>query len=377
MGNIFVGPSYPTAGKQFGKIEFGAPESKELSREQRQRVREETKMTAELEAKKYNHDIWAMITDVKLPTSRAGARQKTQLGSDIMIDALAEAAKEAKANICYAQIELSTQVHPSRTQAEARVDYKIVVDADNAKWLTAENCDHRFTFVYLYSRFHANALVIDHRLKFIEHFEPHGEGAAIVQTPEKYARGVKTAIEEFRQTYLPDYKLVPFHEICPNLGPQSHEFPGKWERLGVEQKAGFCVAWSGMFIHLRMLNPNIPGKHIGEFMNMAGMDPLVVGEKLRSLKTTDEKYDWISQQNYDRIAKYVVWAEEHSPIFKKGVAEWVRDRPPEGEFVQREFRRGRGGTAMITVAPGYGNYYVLEGRKIPKRRHVLPAPRLS
>lgn len=97
---------------------------------------------------------------------------------------------------------------------------------------------------------HSGALLIDHRRKIIERFEPNGP-----DTSEQFAY-VETLLPIVMARLLPGYRVEPPSSACPVLvfGPQSLSAEGRDKKTG--ENVGYCVCWSFLYLMLRLLNPN-------------------------------------------------------------------------------------------------------------------------
>lgn len=116
-----------------------------------------------------------------------------------------------------------------------------------------QNKNKRFiaiTFnVQLITFSHANIILIDNKNKNIEFFEPHGH-----KEEESTLEGIKGAylqksksIKKFIDKILPDYKFINVSEIFKQEGFQ----------MKYDARHGYCVTWSILYSHYRLLNPDI------------------------------------------------------------------------------------------------------------------------
>lgn len=124
------------------------------------------------------------------------------------------------------------------------------------------NKSARFIFFTLILRFrnmnHANIVVIDLEKETLERFEPHGATFFFDKNSQKDNKNVNNIMEE---TVLPDLGLDNFTYLAPQkISPFS----------GVQMKAdaycGMCVTISMMYLHLRILNPDIKQLKLIKFM---------------------------------------------------------------------------------------------------------------
>lgn len=98
---------------------------------------------------------------------------------------------------------------------------------------------------------HANILLIDKDNKTIEIYEPHGSRTSqSVLGDVKGAYGKKIRlVKQFWRDILPEYNVVNAVDFRRGTHFQLEYDP--------EHNTGFCVTWSILFVHYRLLNPNI------------------------------------------------------------------------------------------------------------------------
>lgn len=96
---------------------------------------------------------------------------------------------------------------------------------------------------------HANVILIDNKNKNIEFFEPHGH-----KDDDSTLEGVKGAyfqkakhLKKFMKDILPDYNFKNVSEMFKQEGFQ----------MKYDARHGYCVTWSILYVHYRLLNPNI------------------------------------------------------------------------------------------------------------------------
>ena len=97
---------------------------------------------------------------------------------------------------------------------------------------------------------HANVLLIDKKRKTIEFFEPHGykkELSSPYEHVSKYHTKYKL-LKEYFSKILKQYTFVNASEIIKQRG-----FQDKYD-----SNSGYCVTWSCLFVHYRILNPDTP-----------------------------------------------------------------------------------------------------------------------
>jgi hypothetical protein len=96
---------------------------------------------------------------------------------------------------------------------------------------------------------HANTILIDNESKNIEYFEPHGykkEESTLESIPNAYYTKFKV-IQLFFLKILPDYNFMNASDYFKRQGFQMKH----------DARHGYCVTWSVLYIHYRLLNPNI------------------------------------------------------------------------------------------------------------------------
>ncbi len=103
---------------------------------------------------------------------------------------------------------------------------------------------------------HSNLLVIDRVLKEIERFEPNGN----ISKSDPNNR-VNTAIVKLMKVYFPKYVYIHPLDYCPIHGSQKVHGNNKSCSSG-----GYCAAWSTLYGHLRILNPNLRRQDIITYM---------------------------------------------------------------------------------------------------------------
>lgn len=143
---------------------------------------------------------------------------------------------------------------------------KILSDLDLLNAQEAfDNCANRFIIDTLYLKNlykegpHANAILIDQEFHRIYQFEPHGNIAESQLAGEVVSEWLKTNFEKFKY-----YEFVPVSEVCPYVGLQAEE-QMQLKRYKLTQyagEAGYCLAWSYLFLHYCVTNPNIDPRDI-------------------------------------------------------------------------------------------------------------------
>tara|TARA_B100000214_G_scaffold345476_1_gene295402 strand:+ start:40 stop:966 length:927 start_codon:yes stop_codon:yes gene_type:complete len=97
---------------------------------------------------------------------------------------------------------------------------------------------------------HANVLLVDQKKKVIEFFEPHGYKKDY-STPSEHVTKYHTKyrlLKEYFSKIFPKYKFINASDITEQRG-----FQYKYD-----SNSGYCVTWSCLFVHYRLLNPDEP-----------------------------------------------------------------------------------------------------------------------
>jgi hypothetical protein len=106
---------------------------------------------------------------------------------------------------------------------------------------------------------HANSIIIDKKLKIVELFEPHG---ALTETTTMNGmvgayKQIDKNIEKFIAANFQGYKYRPPSEYLPSFGLQ----------VKVDAYNGLCVTWNILYIHYKLLNPDVPSKTLISHIN--------------------------------------------------------------------------------------------------------------
>jgi len=115
---------------------------------------------------------------------------------------------------------------------------------------------------------HANIVLIDNKKKTIEQFEPHGkrgEGSELESVSKAYIKITKN-LERFFKKNLPQYKFISPKDYEPKFGLQ----------VRLDAFSGLCVTWCILYIHYRILNPNIPLKKLIQYMDKRVTKPFLL-----------------------------------------------------------------------------------------------------
>lgn len=108
---------------------------------------------------------------------------------------------------------------------------------------------------------HANILLIDKKDKLVELYEPHGS------RPDKSVLGgVKggynkkiNEVKRFWRKVLPDFRVINVVDLKRGTHFQMEYDP--------DNHSGFCVTWSLLFVHYRILNPDIKLKDLMNYIS--------------------------------------------------------------------------------------------------------------
>ena len=117
---------------------------------------------------------------------------------------------------------------------------------------------------------HANALIFDAENKILTRFEPHGANLDINYDVGDLDRQIKKWTEKNMEGWS---YTAPIH-FCPTVGPQGKEYKSYFDDkmkaiYGSDlskEAGGFCSAWSLLFLHYRLVNPDLSDKEIVEYM---------------------------------------------------------------------------------------------------------------
>lgn len=100
---------------------------------------------------------------------------------------------------------------------------------------------------------HANVVIIDTKKKTAELFEPHGGRDNIPNWG--WYEDISFIFQDFFENEFPDYTYVPPHKFIMKNGPQ-----GRLSVTGIG--SGLCMSWCSLYLHYKLLNPEIPSKVI-------------------------------------------------------------------------------------------------------------------
>lgn len=114
---------------------------------------------------------------------------------------------------------------------------------------------------------HANMLLIDNKLKQVELFEPHGykpDNNDKNNTNKAYHDKVVALKAFFINSHLDSdkYKLSNYKFISAHDFVQSSGFQALFD-----SNSGYCVTWSAIYCHYRILNPDTPVKDLVKYLD--------------------------------------------------------------------------------------------------------------
>lgn len=130
-----------------------------------------------------------------------------------------------------------------------------------------------FPFIIHYTpgESHENSIIIDHKNKTIERFEPHGyKGAHYYNT-----KNLTVLLKKYFKKVLPKYKFLDSKDIYPRRGVQTYEHISSYHDISYSLRPGYCAAWSAWYMDLiatNLKNPNLNMDDIRtrqEFINAA------------------------------------------------------------------------------------------------------------
>lgn len=106
---------------------------------------------------------------------------------------------------------------------------------------------------------HANIIIIDSKKKTVELFEPHGnrsKNSELESISRAYFK-ISKNVNRFFSTYYPDFKYISPNDYEPSDGLQAR----------LDAFSGLCVTWSILYLHYRVLNPDINPKLLIKYLD--------------------------------------------------------------------------------------------------------------
>jgi hypothetical protein len=106
---------------------------------------------------------------------------------------------------------------------------------------------------------HANIILIDSKKKTVELFEPHGarDNKSELESISRAYFKVSKNVHKFVRNYLPGFKYIPPSKYEPEDGLQ----------VRIDAFSGLCVTWSILYLHYRILNPDLNPKKLMEYLD--------------------------------------------------------------------------------------------------------------
>lgn len=139
---------------------------------------------------------------------------------------------------------------------------------------------------------HSNILLVDNLNLKIEFFEPHGVSFDSHVIDFNIESTVRNIVQNLFPKRSQVYSFENVHSLCP-VGPQSLEST-------VDSTGGYCLAWSLLYVHLRIMNTN--KKHQDIITFLTGLPPIQLNNYikrylslLKTGMTTVKQYDSFDQ----------------------------------------------------------------------------------
>ena len=114
---------------------------------------------------------------------------------------------------------------------------------------------------------HANMIIIDNVLQQVELFEPHGykpENCDNKSSSNAYYTKIKSLEAFFKNEDLDssDYKISEYKFIAAADFVQKEGFQALFD-----SNSGYCVTWSALYCHYRILNPDVPVNTLIDYLD--------------------------------------------------------------------------------------------------------------
>ena len=160
-------------------------------------------------------------------------------------------------------------------------------------------------------KFHANALIFDTKTHTLTRFEPHGSDS-LAYSVQDFDKQIEKWLSKNNYVLgskkLSNWKYRKPSDYCPIAGPQTRE---SWKLITKDinkESGGFCSAWSLLYIHFRISNPDFSDKEISEYMN--NLTDKELSFKIREYAefiTRNINKNWIVDKNkkYIELGAYV------------------------------------------------------------------------
>jgi len=106
---------------------------------------------------------------------------------------------------------------------------------------------------------HANVIIIDSVKKTVELFEPHGNrgNKSELESISRAYFKVSNNVKKFFSKFLPDFTYIPPSKYEPKEGLQAR----------LDAFSGLCVTWSILYLHYRVLNPDVTPKKLINYLD--------------------------------------------------------------------------------------------------------------
>lgn len=105
---------------------------------------------------------------------------------------------------------------------------------------------------------HSNIILIDTKKKTVELFEPHGarDNKSELESISRAYFKVSRNVHKFFKLYFPEYRYIPPNKYEPEEGLQ----------MKLDAFSGLCVTWSILYLHYRILNPDVRPSKLIEYL---------------------------------------------------------------------------------------------------------------
>ena len=105
---------------------------------------------------------------------------------------------------------------------------------------------------------HSNIILIDTKKKTVELFEPHGarDNESELESISRAYFKVSRNVHKFFKLYFPEYRYIPPNKYEPEEGLQ----------MKLDAFSGLCVTWSILYLHYRILNPDVRPSKLIEYL---------------------------------------------------------------------------------------------------------------
>lgn len=108
---------------------------------------------------------------------------------------------------------------------------------------------------------HANIIIIDHKKKTIELFEPHGsrtDSSELGDITAAYNKKLRL-LKIYFKDILPDYKFENVVDYVKKTAFQILYDP--------DEHTGYCVTWATLYAEYRILNPNVTSENLAKYID--------------------------------------------------------------------------------------------------------------